>query len=368
MEQITLIIQSVLHSFASIWPYLLITIPLAVAMQVSGFSKHIRNAFSRQPLLSILLATLVGAFSPFCSCGVVPLIASLLIGGVPLAPVMSFWLASPSTDPELIPLSIATIGWNLSLWRLGASLCNSLLAGIVTHFAVQWGFLGENLLRNNSHYLKRQKHLAVSDSTFGNKIPDNALIPHHQPVPLQLSMLAENTGGSTVSCCIPVNSLPITTDTQGEISGEDGKACCTAVNKNDSFFRRIAVETRNATWLLLKFMGLAFLVTALIKHYVPQDLLHGFLHLEGSMAVFMATLVGIPTYTSNMLALPLIGHFLEIGMNPGAALAFLMAGPVTTLPAIIAVWGIAGRRVFLLYLGFSVFGAVVAGLLMNLVS
>lgn len=82
------------------WPYLLVTIPLAVAVNLSGASKYINRAFQARPVVAVLLATLVGAFSPFCSCGVIPVVVALLIGGVPLAPVMSFWIASPSMDPE----------------------------------------------------------------------------------------------------------------------------------------------------------------------------------------------------------------------------------------------------------------------------
>jgi len=93
------------ESFLHIWPYLVVTIPLAVAIQMSGASKHIKRAFSAKPFTAIILATVVGAFSPFCSCGVIPVIASLLISGVPLAPVMSFWIASPSMDPEIFFLA-----------------------------------------------------------------------------------------------------------------------------------------------------------------------------------------------------------------------------------------------------------------------
>jgi uncharacterized membrane protein YraQ (UPF0718 family) len=76
------------------------------------YSKYIKRAFDAKPITAILLATIVGAFSPFCSCGVIPIIAALLISGVPLAPVMSFWIASPSMDPEIFFLSVGTLGWN----------------------------------------------------------------------------------------------------------------------------------------------------------------------------------------------------------------------------------------------------------------
>ena len=108
--------QFIVEAFLHIWPYLLITIPLAVAVQMSGASKYIKRAFEARPLIAILLATLVGAFSPFCSCGVIPVIASLLISGVPLAPVMSFWIASPSMDPEIFFYASA---WSAGTWPSG---------------------------------------------------------------------------------------------------------------------------------------------------------------------------------------------------------------------------------------------------------
>jgi len=115
MEEIMKIVGYILNSFLHIWPYLLITIPIAVAVQLTGAAKFIYKSLNKKPLVSILLATLIGALSPFCSCGVIPVITSLLIGGVPLAPVMSFWIASPSMDPEVFFLSTASIGWNLSV-------------------------------------------------------------------------------------------------------------------------------------------------------------------------------------------------------------------------------------------------------------
>lgn len=41
-----------LESFLHIWPYLLVTIPLAVAIQMSGASKYINRAFGARPLVA----------------------------------------------------------------------------------------------------------------------------------------------------------------------------------------------------------------------------------------------------------------------------------------------------------------------------
>jgi uncharacterized membrane protein YraQ (UPF0718 family) len=72
LDHISAILTYIVDSFIHIWPYLLLTIPIAVAVQMSGASKYISRAFTARPLIAIVLATAVGAFSPLCSCSVVP--------------------------------------------------------------------------------------------------------------------------------------------------------------------------------------------------------------------------------------------------------------------------------------------------------
>ncbi len=72
ITDLTVIANFIIDAFVHIWPYLLVTIPLAVAVRMSGASKYINDAFKTRPMVAIFLATFVGAFSPFCSCGVIP--------------------------------------------------------------------------------------------------------------------------------------------------------------------------------------------------------------------------------------------------------------------------------------------------------
>jgi hypothetical protein len=75
-----------------------------------------------------------------------------------------------------------------------------------------------------------------------------------------------------------------------------------------------------------------------------------------------ATLVGIPTYLNGNAALPLVAGLLAQGMAPGAAMAFLVGGGVTSVPAALAVWAVARRAIFVAYLAFATLGAVLSGL------
>lgn len=357
MEDLIKISEFILDSFVHIWPYLLITIPIAVGVQVSGAAKHINKAFSKKPLVSILLATVVGAFSPFCSCGVIPVIASLLIGGVPLAPVMAFWIASPSMDPEIFFLSTATIGWDLSVWRLAATFGISLFSGYCTHFALKKGLLGKEILRSDALQAGGGGSFGISNVTRTIKA---FITPLHGPQ-LQLAAAEPTFRNANLNCCAPVKESNCGTE-QSSISS------CGIPAGKPTMITRLLTETRKASWMVVKFMFLAFLVNALITFYVPQEFISSILGGDGNGTVVTAALIGIPAYTSNLTALPLVSGLLALGMNAGAALAFLIAGPTTTLPAMVAVYGIVKRKIFLLYLGFTLTGAVFFGILYNLIA
>lgn len=354
--------REMLASFMGIWPYLLITIPIAVAVQMSGAARHINRVVGARPFVAILGATLVGAFSPLCACGVVPMIASLMIGGVPLAPIMAFWIASPTMDLEIFFLSVGLIGWELAVWRLVATLVLSLGAGLLAHWLMQQGWLGERALRadySTSAFDGRQwfERGWVRLATAGRRMMGVAM-PGSAGA-LRLVPASES------SCC-------------GTSGGETGQSCetqttCAAPTGGDSpqrgsslFGVRLAETTAGATWMVIKFMAFAFLLQAFITLYVPDVWIVSVLGQDNPWSIVTAAALGMPVYTSNLAMLPMLSGLLEQGMNPAAALAFLISGPMLTLPSMAAVWGLATRRVFAIYIGVAFLGALGAGYVFGL--
>lgn len=367
MEELIKISTFVLNSFLHIWPYLLITIPLSVIVQLSGASKYIRKAFSKNPVISILLATSIGAVSPFCSCGVIPVITSLLIGGVPLAPVMSFWIASPSMDPEIFFLSVATIGWKLSVWRLAATFVISLSAGFITHYASAKRYFGTEILRPDLELAKNKTQKGVfnkmAESVKG--LYSQVFRKEKKIVQVQAINGLPNTN-TTLNCCVNVDELKI--ESQSTNSSTSCNCQASENEVNPTLLQKIISESWKAFYVVAKFMAIAFFINALIQFYVPNDLITKLVGSNNSLSVFFASVVGIPFYTSNLTALPVISGLLKLGMNQGAALSFLIAGPVTTLPAMMAVWGIVKPKVFLFYIAFSFLGAMTFGYLYNFIN
>ena len=350
MEDIIQIGQSIILAIGHTWPWFLISIVLSVFIRVLKLDKVIKKTFSAKVGLAILIATLVGAFSPFCSCTVVPIIAGLIMSGVPLAPIMAFWIASPSMDPEIFAFSVGLIGWPLAIARLVATLLLSLAAGYISYAVINASSL-----------------IDVLSTTMRSRVPIPAAAVSNAPLSLSqpVTMMASGHPDSLMA----VDVYPLDAG-KGSASREaDGK---TSWRKElaESFGQIVwpdfVREVGNQSWRLGRWVLLAFLLEALITLYVPQENIASLLGNDSPFAVPLAALIGVPLYLNNFGALPIVAGLLDQGMQPGAAIAFLIAGPVTTIPTMTAVYGTVNKRIFIIYVSIALFGAMIMGALVNL--
>lgn len=298
--------QFSLSNLLNTFPFLLLSIGLAAYASATGADGLIARVFQGSPRKMIVLAAIAGGLSPFCSCGVIPLIAALLSMGVPLAAVMAFWLASPVMDPSMFVLTVGVLGMEFAIVKTLAAVSLGLLGGTVVYFLSANGRL-LNTLREG----------------VGNG----------------------GCGGTKVSATKPV-----------EWKFWQDRA------RIDRFFR----EGIKTTLFLTKWLFLAYILESLMLSYLPADLVSRSLGGEGMMPIVIATLVGVPAYLNGYAALPLVGGLVEQGMAPGAGLAFLVAGGVTSLPAALAVFALVKTQVFALYLSLALGGSFLAGLLYQL--
>ncbi len=293
-------------SFLWILPFLLVSVALAAWLKAAGADQMIGAAVSRSLPRTIVLAAAFGAFSPFCSCGVVPLVAALLAAGVPLPAVMAFWLASPIMDPEMFVLMVAAIGMPFTLAKTAAALGMGLFAGFATMGLQRLGAFADPL-----------KKAVVSCGS------------------------SCDTGGSGPDLKKPALHWRFWQDTA----------------RRALFFG----EARTVALFLGKWMLLAFALESLMVAWLPGELVADYLGGSDWSAVPLAVVVGVPAYLNGYAAIPLVGELMEMGMAPGAALAFMVAGGVTSLPASMAVFAVVRAPVFLGYLSLAMVGSLLVG-------
>ncbi|MEP0466964.1 MAG: permease [Roseobacter sp.] len=287
-------------------PFLLLSVAIAAWAVATGADNMIARAFVGSPMLMILLAAFAGGVSPFCSCGVIPLIAALLAMGVPLSAVMAFWLASPIMDPSMFFLTSGVLGVEFALAKTLAAIGLGVVGGFTVHL----------LAKTN----------ALDD-------------------PLRDGIGDGGCGGAKIR--VPKQIVWRFWDEAERRS-------------------KFGTEAFKTTFFLAKWLILAFLLESLMLAFIPAETITSILGGTGIGPIALATMIGVPAYLNGYAALPLVGGLIEQGMAPGAGLAFLVAGGVTSLPAAIAVWALVKPRVFALYITLSLVGAFVIGILFQI--
>ena len=105
---------------------------------------------------------------------------------------------------------------------------------------------------------------------------------------------------------------------------------------------------------LMKWLAFAYLLESLLIAYVPA---------EGRFPIIRSALVGAPAYLNGYAAPPLVAGLMDQGMTAGAAMAFMVAGSVSSIPAMTAVFALVKKQVFALYVALGFLGAVGSGVI-----
>jgi uncharacterized protein len=106
------------------------TATLAFYVKQSISFTRLRKVFERQSgVRGNMLAALLGAATPFCTCTAVPLFLGMLEADVPLGPAVSFLLASPTINLGAVILLLVVFGWHITLFYASACLVAAVLVG-----------------------------------------------------------------------------------------------------------------------------------------------------------------------------------------------------------------------------------------------
>ena len=78
-----------------------------------------------------ILAVLLGAVTPFCSCSSVPLFIGFVEAGIPLGATMSFLIASPMVNEIAVVLLASLLGWKMLVLYVATGLVVGVVGGVL---------------------------------------------------------------------------------------------------------------------------------------------------------------------------------------------------------------------------------------------
>ncbi len=233
-------------------------------------------------------ASLFGVPLPLCSCGVIPVAASLRSHGASKAATTAFLLSTPQTGVDSIMITYTMLGPLFAIFRPLMALLTGVIGGLLVQSADE------------------EASTELKSSGTDNRV--KGLLPRLKSA-LDYGLV----------------TLP----------GDIGKPL---------------------------FIGV--LIAGFLAAVIPDDLLAPYLG-QGALSIALMMIVGIPLYVCATASVPLAVGFIMLGASPGAALAFLIAGPATNAATITTISRVLGRKttgIYLLTVAISAFGG---GLLLD---
>lgn len=293
-------LRFVLESFVDVAPTTAIGLVLSAWVAGSGAGAVTAKWFEGRPASTIVIASAIGSITPVCGVTVLPLMTGFLTAGVPLAPIMAFWPSSPVTDPAMFAATWAVLGPAFAIGKWVAAFVLGVIAGTGT--------------------------AALTGTSIVQR-------------PLRASVIA---AGSACSACAPAGfSFRIWQDS--------------------ARVRIVRTELLSMARLIALCLAFAFAAESLLRDLLPPHILATYLGDDSFYAMPLAVLVGAPMYLDGYAALPLVRGLLDLGMSPGAPMAFLVLGGAVSIWGVMAVVAVLRPATIALFVALAVIGSLAIG-------
>jgi uncharacterized protein len=105
----------------------------------------------------------------------------------------------------------------------------------------------------------------------------------------------------------------------------------------------------------IRWMIMGIFIGGTISYFLPAEFIENYLG-SGAVAIIVMFFIGTPMYICASGSIPIAASLLAKGLNPGAAFAFLLAGPATNTVTIAMVAQSLGKKALCIYLA-AIFGA-----------
>ena len=260
-------------------PYLLLGFAVAGVLHVFIPPSAVEKYLGGRGPGAVLRASLLGIPLPLCSCGVLPVTASLRRHGASKGAAMAFLLSTPQTGVDSILVTYGLLGPVFAVFRPVAALITGVLGGLL------------------------------------------------------------------------VSALPDDPDEQKAVCDD---VCCNGKDEDKPVSEARTLRALRHGFVTLPrdigmSMAVGLVVAGAIAAWVPAEGLQRYLA-PGILSIAAMMLLGIPIYVCATASVPIAAALIAKGVTPGAALAFLIAGPATNAVAITTTLQFLGRRETAIYL------------------
>lgn len=272
--------------------------------------QKIQSVLSSKNGKGYVVAALLGAITPFCSCSTIPFLKGLLRAQAGFGTMMVFLFASPLLNPIIIGLFLVTFGWQVTLFYFVVAMGVSIIAGILLEML---GF---------ERFVKEEAYVA--------------------PQSTGCSGGANSTGGC----------------------GQATNPSCTEGNKKSKMAGKWKAVW-DSTWKdfkgVLPYLMAGIALGSIIYGFMPGDLVAAYANKDNPFAVPVAAVIGIPLYIRAEAVIPLSAALAAKGMSLGAVMALIIGSAGASLTEVILLKSIFKNQMIAAFLVVILSMAMLAG-------
>jgi uncharacterized membrane protein YraQ (UPF0718 family)/regulator of protease activity HflC (stomatin/prohibitin superfamily) len=325
-------------------PYLLVGFVIAGILAICIPAQWIARRLGGDDVKSVGTAAIIGVPVPLCSCSVIPTATQLRRSGASKGATTSFLISTPETGVDSIGATWALMDPLMTVVRPVAAFMTAFAAGIAV----------------NLFGLDKTGPL---DDPNGpeNDGPENDGAEESE---------AEEDHG----CCAHMAAAaePSVADDHGhshdhhghDHHGHDHGHSHDLPTEGNLLQRAFRYAFGTLLDDLTPWFLIGFAISGLIVVAVPDGFFSGN-GLSGWTAMLTMLVAGVPLYVCATASTPIAAAMMAKGLEPGAALVFLLAGPATNVATMLVVKDLLGKRTLAIYLACIALMSLAIGTFVN---
>ncbi|RTR39944.1 permease [Shewanella canadensis] len=322
--------------------------------------EKIQSILSSRNGKGYVIAALLGAITPFCSCSTIPFLKGLLRARAGFGPMMVFLFSSPLLNPVIIGLFVVTFGIKVAVFYFTIALVVAVTAGFVLE---KLGF--ERYVRPEAYEASDASsckatcgdtNTAVetsSESTCCDSQTKSAV----QPV---------TSCGAAPALAMEASGCGATTSPAAVSSCGTGSSCGTAdakVGSSESRWLRIWRSTWKDFKQVFPYLLLGITLGSFIYGFIPTELIAKYAGEGMWYAIPVAAIIGIPLYIRAEAVIPLSAALVQKGMALGSVMALIIGSAGASLTEVILLKSIFKNQMIAAFLTVILGMAIGAGYL-----
>lgn len=359
------VIDAGVHVLISAWevylllsPYFLFGLAVAGVLYVLISQRTVIRLMGREGLASVTTAAAFGLPLPICSCGVIPITATLRKKGASRSACMSFLITTPETGMDSILVTWGLMGPIMAIIRPIGAFFSALVAGICSIAMIR----GPDPLHEETEEDHEHHHHHHHDHDHSHDFDED-------PAVVGVGGLMASTKVSTIK--IWNKFINWTHLAEWNRPTLDRGALALPTREVPDAVPLSQVGKRMFTFAFVEMaddilfaLVVGVLLSGVVMVLVPDNIAEYGLY--GWRMYLVMLIAGVPLYMCASASTPIAAALVAKGFSPGSALVFLMTGPATNTATIIVLLKQFGLRFVSIYIGSIVFGAVVTGVALDL--